>query len=119
LKKVLFAICVIVFSCATGGSAAQSGLVPAGEVLVSLEASPEAKVEIIGDFSDWQPIALSFNPDSGLFEGMLELLPGEYSFKILENDRYLSPEIFPDLSPVLSYTQADGAGSTVGVWIVQ
>jgi hypothetical protein len=119
LKNVILAILLLAFSCATTEIVADLGVISAGEVKVSLEARPEARLEIIGDFSEWKPVSLSLNTETGKFEAVLDLGPGEYAFKILENDRYLSPEIFPDIIPELTYTQADGAGSTVGVWIVK
>jgi hypothetical protein len=120
MKAILFALSLVALSCATGiKTGSDSGIITAGEVLVTLVARAEAQVEITGDFTAWQPQPMTYNSETGQFEGTLLLEPGEYSFKILENNRYLSPENFPELHPALTYTQSDGSGSTVGIWVVE
>jgi hypothetical protein len=52
-----------------------------GETLVRLRAPEATTVEIMGDFTDWEPVALVRAPD-GMWERAFALAPGTYRFNV-------------------------------------
>jgi hypothetical protein len=52
-----------------------------GETLVRLRAPEATTVEIMGDFTDWEPVALVRSPD-GMWERAFALTPGTYRFNV-------------------------------------
>jgi len=97
------------------------GILEAGSVLVRIpqEEVVGKKISLVGDFSLWSEVEMTFNEESGFWEGALELKPGVYQWKLLLDNRYLSPEFFPGLEPAFTELEGDGTGSTVGIWVVQ
>jgi hypothetical protein len=52
-----------------------------GQVLVRLRAPEAATMEIMGDFTEWEPVSMSRAPD-GMWERRFPLAPGTYRFNV-------------------------------------
>lgn len=75
------------------GSAPPAG-VPAGRTRLALRAEPGARVELIGDWTDWRPIAVE-ETAPGRYVADVELSPGVHRFGFLVDGRWTVPEGYP------------------------
>jgi 1,4-alpha-glucan branching enzyme len=81
------------------------------EVDFVLEYIGADQIYVSGDFNDWQPACLRMigNPDAGLWEKRLTLLPGRYEYKFIADGKWMHdpdarenvPNIYGSLNSVL------------------
>jgi 1,4-alpha-glucan branching enzyme len=84
---------------------------PYREVDFVLECNEMEHVHVCGDFNDWRPTSLRMirNPDTGLWEKRLTLLPGRYEYKFVVDGKWLHdpdgcvnvPNIYGSLNSVV------------------
>lgn len=72
------------------------------------------RVSVIGDFNDWNAFADALKPQgNGKFQLDVPLVPGQYRYKVVLNER----EYFPD--PANTHTEPDGYGGLNSVLTVK
>ena len=76
------------------GSGLPAGNVPAGRTRLALRAEPGARVELIGDWTDWQPVGVE-ETAPGRYVADVELSPGVHRFGFLVDGRWTVPEGYP------------------------
>lgn len=76
------------------GSALPAGNVPAGRTRLALRAEPGARVELIGDWTGWQAVAVE-ETEPGRYVADVELAPGVHRFGFLVDGRWTVPDGYP------------------------
>ncbi len=97
-----------------GGSAAAAlTLQPSsgGFALLQVSAPGAARVEVMGEFTDWEPLTLA-RTRPGTFEILLRLAPGSYRLNVRLDGG-------PWIVPTGARAEADDFGQTVGIVLVQ
>jgi hypothetical protein len=78
---------------------------------IRVSAPGAARVELMGDFTDWEPLTLA-SERPGLFEIVLRLAPGSYRLNVrLDGGRWIVPGG--------ARVEEDDFGQTVGIVLVQ
>lgn len=81
-----------------------------GRVLLRVRAPEAGTVELMGDFTDWEPVPLR-RTDDGAWEGIFPLVPGTYRFNVRRDG---GPWEVPTGVPALE----DDLGGTSGVLVI-
>lgn len=67
---------------------------PTGDRMVVLRAERDARVELVADWTGWQPVAVP-EADRGTYPVEVQLAPGTYRFAFLVNGRWTVPPGYP------------------------
>lgn len=88
----------------------QLRLLADGRTLLRLRAPEAARVELMGDFTDWEPVPLT-RAEDGMWEGRFPLAPGTYRFNVRRDGGAWEVPIGVTALP-------DDLGGTAGIFVV-